>query len=525
MLGFGAIAESPIAALPDTMWATFLGTVTWTAVSSDDFRLYAATAPYVSRLADTPPGQPFAETLLQLPRFDRSIITSTGFDGLQLAFGSTGLINAEGTYDVYHRGYAVDGREVVYRVGLPDAPYSEHFEVARLIATSIEVDGQTLVIGHRDRSFLLEVPTQPNKYLGIGDLEGGAELEGKPKPLWFGNPRGVAPVPLIAAELVLQVNDGAVSAITTVYDKAYPLTFSADYATPALLRAATIAAGSYATCLAFGLIRTGAPYAQITCNVVTDYQTTGAIMRRIIALTGCIDDPGDLDLESFVNLELIQPAPVDYGLDAASSETVAQTFDRLMRGIGGACGFTRLGKLQAQVFTAPAGTPAAEYEDRHIIGELDVEQLPGAFDPPPHRVRVAYARNWTVIEDPYPGAVDLDPEGTAAMKQPYKVAATGDSASAAILEDHLLSQEPAIVESFFQDQEDALAEAERLLSLANSDYRLYRAELKAPPFTLDTCQTVRLTLDRFGFADGRLLRIASISDIPETDRIELRIYG
>jgi len=534
MLSFGAISSSPISAIPDGFGVRVGAVVSCASVESEDRKLYAATEDYISRLADAPAGQPFAGTLDKLPTFDRSIVSGAGFAGLTNGFGDAGLINAEGLYDAMVAGYAVDGREVVFKAGDPAQPYAAFFEVARLVAKGITVDGQFLTLALQDKGFRLDTATQPTVYLGTGDLEGGSELVGKRRNMALGRVKGITPVLLIAGELLLEVNGGrAIQAVTGVYDTGYPLNFSANYATTAALRAAPIAGGYYATCLAEGRIRMGSSYSQITCDVYGDasgagyVETTGAIIRRIIALTGCLSDPAEIDTASFASLDAEQPAPIGYYLDAGATEKVSETLSRLSAGIDGFCGFTRLGMLQAGLFKAPGGTPAAEYSDVEIIGDINVEPLPSAFDPPPWRVRVAYDRNWTVIDDPLPGLAIVDPERSAWVRTPYRVQATSAVTGANILDDHLQAQDPDVMECYFALAADALALASRRLALANSDFRLYRVQLKTHPFTHDICQAVRITdgLGRLGFKAGKLLRIAAISDVPDNNTIELRGFG
>jgi hypothetical protein len=536
MLAFGAISESPISALPDALRVTFSGAVTYTAIESEDFKLYACTEDYITRSSDTPAGTPFPGVLDKLPRFDRSIIGGDGFSGLTNGWGDAGLINV-GDYDQYVRGYAVDGRRALFKAFDPTLPYANAQTVADLVAMSIGVDGQMLIVGFRDKGFKLDVPTQPNTYAGTGDTEGGPDLTGKRRNMGFGPQKNITPVRLISAEQLFEVNGGrSVQSITNVSDKGYPLSGpQADYATTALLRAAAAAGqivdGWYSTCLADGRFAVGAGFEQITCDVEGDnaggyVNTTGTIMRRIIGINGCISDPSEIDTVSFANLELDQPATIGYYLNENSTETVAQTFDKLTKGIGGWSGFTRLGMLQAGVFKAPSGTPAGTYTDHEILS-IDVERLPSTFDPPPWRQRVPYERNWTIISDPFPGVGVADPARAAWLGTPYKVASTTQAAGDAILEDHLLAQDPNVRESYFALEADALAEANRSLTLANSNYCLYRILLKVPPFTHDIDQTIRVTddLGRYGLDVPRLLRLPSISDIPDDNTIEVRAFG
>src|SRR4051812_19200152 len=120
MLGFSALSERPLSALPNRNAVAFTGMVTYTATESDDLAINAASEPYVSFLADAVPGTPFDPNFDRLPRFERSIIGSTGFDGVSNSWGAFGLINT-GQYDRYIRGVAFDAREVVFRAGAPGA--------------------------------------------------------------------------------------------------------------------------------------------------------------------------------------------------------------------------------------------------------------------------------------------------------------------------------------------------------------------------------------------------------------------
>lgn len=543
MLGLGPISSAPISALPDftVVFSAVIGDLRIIYTMELDVRviatdttskLYAGTEDYITRSSDIPAGTPIPGILEHLPRFDRSIISGDGFNGLANGWGDASLINI-GDYDQYLRGYAVDGRRAVFKALLRSQSYAFAQMIADLTATSTSVasNGQMLVVGFRDKAFKLDVPTQPSVYAGTGGVEGGPELTNKRRNMVLGNVKNITPVLLISPELVFEVNGGRpVQAISAVYDKGYPLDGpQADYATIALLRAAAITDGWFSTCLAQGRFRVGSAYEQITCDVHGDnsgvyVSSTGTIMRRIVNINACISDPAEVDTASFAALELVQPAPIGYYLNENSTETVGETFAKLTQGIGGWCGFTRLGMLQAGIFTAPSGTPAGAYTDLEIL-DIDVEKLPSGMDPPPWRQRIVYERNWTVISDPFAGVGLIDAPRAAWLGTPYKVASTTQADGDVILADHLLAQDPPVREAYFTNGADALAEANRSLTLANSSYVLYRVRLKIDPFSLDIDQTIRVTLNRFGLDSGRLLRLPSISDIPDDNTVEVRAFG
>src|SRR5690606_24456603 len=120
--------------------------------------------------------------------------------------------------------------------------------------------------------------------------------------------------------------------------------FEADYETVALMNAASLSAGEYATCLAAGWVRVGVANEDergtLTCDFAGDktggtfVETTADIVRRMLGAT-MIADPEGLVVASFDALNTAQPAPVGYGVPAGSDETVAVATGRLMAGAGG----------------------------------------------------------------------------------------------------------------------------------------------------------------------------------------------
>lgn len=98
-------------------------------------------------------------------------------------------------------------------------------------------------------------------YAGTGGIEGGGDIKGKVKPLAIGWPKNVEPVLINAVDSVYQFSAyGAIEAVTALYERGSSFgAATADYADYAALVAATIAPGKWATCLAQGLVRLGAP--------------------------------------------------------------------------------------------------------------------------------------------------------------------------------------------------------------------------------------------------------------------------
>lgn len=97
-------------------------------------------------------------------------------------------------------------------------------------------------------------------YAGTTGAEGEAALKGQVKPLLLGAPRFVEGVLVDSIDTIVQLNDGAIAGVDVGFESVARFATSAgDYANFSALDAATIAPGFYATCLAGGYVRHGAP--------------------------------------------------------------------------------------------------------------------------------------------------------------------------------------------------------------------------------------------------------------------------
>jgi hypothetical protein len=132
-------------------------------------------------------------------------------------------------------------------------------------------------------------------YTGTGGAEGGADLKNRLKPLILGVARSVEPVLLDAVNSVYQFSGyGAIEAVDALFERGSDFgAADGDHASYAALVAAAIVPGHWATCLAEGLVRLGAPaYGVITGDVHghalagATPRLTGAIVSALAGLAG-----------------------------------------------------------------------------------------------------------------------------------------------------------------------------------------------------------------------------------------------
>ncbi len=134
-------------------------------------------------------------------------------------------------------------------------------------------------------------------YAGTGEAEGGSDLTNRVKPLALGHPRNVEPVLIDAVNNVHQFSAyGPIEAVETLYERASAFTAAiADYADFDALVAADINPGEWATCLAEGLIRLGAPAYGIITGDIKGHAVTGTAPRGAGALVEVLADIVGLD--------------------------------------------------------------------------------------------------------------------------------------------------------------------------------------------------------------------------------------
>lgn len=531
MLGFGPISADPVSA--QFQWRAFIYASAEVITEVLVTKIFAATMPFITRAADTPANQPFDGTLSGAIRIDRSIASNSGgYSGFSEAISEISLINSSGIYDSLAGAVSINGQEVICSVGEYTGrdvvdPYASFAVFANLRAERMLISRQSVRIELRDPSLTLSEETvQQGVYGGGGGIDGGEEIKGKRKPYGDGVVFNASPVLVIGAESVWQCNDGPVAQITAVKDGGVKLTFAFDVATLTNLRGASVSPGEYATCNAEGYFRLGgASFKQITVDFTGLRLTTADIIRNV-AINSAHLSASQINEDSFNALNEDQSAIIGYYLNQDSSETCADMFTKLMRGIGGWHGMNVDGKLEVNIFTEPGDIAEIYYNTMggNLI-DIDRAPLPDGTDPPPHRRRVTWARNWTVMTDLFGEVSADDPALAEYLTQPFKVASTSEASSALVIADYPNAPDFDPIDAYFNYEADALAEAERIFDLYFSGFSAYHLRVKNAMFMHQIGQTIMATDNRLGLDEGKLLRLVEIIDDTESGITELIGFG
>jgi hypothetical protein len=440
--------------------------------------------------------------------------------------GEIRLANADGRYDGW-LNFGFDGRAVTVRQGEAGAAYPDGFS-ATFSGTieTLTVSRTEVVVRLRDRQLVFDRPALSARYAGSNappnGLEGAADdLKGQPKPRLYGAALNI-PAPCVnTVKLTYQVSDGALASVERVYDRGQALNFAADHASSALLQAATVTAGSYATCLAEGYLRLGAaPAGMVTVDATQGAgpaARTAAQILRALAIAAGIDSAfiaaGDVTA-----LDAANPAVI--GLWLSGDETFASAMDGVAGSVGAFYGFDPTGMLRMGRLAAPSGPPALSLEDYEV---LDIERRPARDgDLPAWSYTVRHSKLWTVQNSDLAAAVT--PARRAALASEYRAEKAED---AAVKIQHLLAAEET-ADTLLTSAADAAAEAARRLAL----YKVHRdffdvtipAALLATP-GLRIGAVVQLTNPRFGLAAGRLFVLLGVKPELARNRATLTLWG
>jgi len=238
-------------------------------------------------------------------------------------------------------------------------------------------------------------------YAGTGGAEGSADLKGTAKPLALGAPRYASGVLVDVANSVVQISGaGPIAAVEAALDKLsrFPASI-ADYADHIALVAASIPAGRFATCLAEGKVRHGAP-PEGTLSYLVKGDTggrssgypryAGELIRRIADIVGAGDRVDQASLDA---LDAVRPMPLS--IQVTAQTTARELIQRIAQSVNAVAGVSWLGKLFVARIGAIGDVMATLQADGSALPPVSsVKQLENGT--PWWRVDIKAQPTWTV---------------------------------------------------------------------------------------------------------------------------------
>lgn len=471
-----------------------------------------STAPSDTPASTYVPGKFTGEVQSQISLFGGADPASKG----GASFGELVLTDPEGELDsLLSLGW--DGFSLELRRGEPGAAFSTFETVAKVTAAGMVGDVREKRLRLRPSSWLLDTAElHGQRYAGTGGIEGPSTLAGRLKPYAVGHVFNITPVLVNTTGLIFQVSFSSVGQISAVRDGGAALSFAADYATYDLLAAATVPAGQYATCLAYGLLRLGStPVYQVTVdargdndtlNSIAGPTTRGGIVRRIATGLGTVrlSDSEQIDFASFVAFENAQSAAVGWYWDGSRAVTKAAAFDTVLAGCLGwwmvrPNGQLSIGQIEAPESRSPLFSlayPAAGAEETRLGDLAIVDTIP-----PRRATFIGYKFNHT-LQSQDQLAASVSQADALIYSQPTRYAAYANL----YLANNYPTSPAVYINGGFRDAADAEAEAQRQGQIFETIRRRYAVAVEADPFADVVGKRIQITnLNRLEFGSAKTL--------------------
>lgn len=488
---------------------------------------YISDAAFCTLPTDTPASIAFDPRLIDPGSLGRHAYSDGATGGAtRLEIGEINIANADGALDGW-LDYSFEARPVIIRIGTTGAYPSSMSTLIVGTADGIEASTDMLVVRLRDAQWRLDKPVCPNTYAGSNSLPNGLEgqaqdIKGHRKPKCYGKVFNVSPPCVNTSKLTYQVNDGAVASIPAVYDRGLALTPGANYATSALLQAATPGAGTFDTCLAEGYFRLGStPAGKISADVTQGAASANRTVAQILKQLALDAGIGGGEISSADVTALDATSSAEVGIWLADEMKVLPAMDQIAASIGAWFGFDRTGTLRMGQLDVPSGTPAATIEDYQINA---IERRPARdIGMPAWRLTLAHSKNYTPQSSDLAGAVTSDRRAWLAEASRSEI-----DEDASIKTQWKLARELSFAGLLTNDT-DAAAEATRRLDL----YKVRRDVIDitvpiavASAAGVDMMSVIRLVYPRYGCdAPGRDFRLIGITLQLGKDAAVLTLWG
>jgi hypothetical protein len=446
--------------------------------------------------------------------------------------GGATLNNADGSLDaLYNYGW---GRAYRFKeLSSKGALVSEAPIVASGVCLGLDSSAPFTEIRLRFRDAMekLKTPLLTERYLGtttdgtVHTAEGDITQKDKLKPLILGSRANVTPVQVDRFNLVYQVSYKAVSLIR-VYDRAVLLTSTTDYADLAALLSATIAAGSYGTCLALGLFKLGdSPVGLITADVEVGTTATRSAARVAQQIIDILNDDGagiEVDQDSFDDLHTFNPAQVEIYVDSNTNanELLVSVLGWIRAGVDpGADGVLRVFPTAVTAGTAERTFTIRDMIESNFAFVVNPQDEGGST--PAWSFVVKYGGVQTVQE-----GSELD--GTAADSD--RIVLVAEATQSATAQDaDVLDVYPNAVEITIETGIRLQADAE---AVAASYLTFYKVRRDRNSFTVpasigrkDLGSLQAIQMSRFGYTAGKNCVVVGRIDNFKARRVTLQLLG
>ena len=461
---------------------------------------YMSTRGYITASTDSPVSTPYDDIIKAFPLFRRSM--QEAFTGrTQQSFGDIEITNEDGVRDSWlERSW--NGRDITLLFGDPSWEKADYRtilagSVAELTAKSID----TLVIKLRDKGVFLEKQMQTSVF------STGTNIN-RVLPVCYGQCKHIAPILEDDTTHKYKVHDGAISAISAVYDKGVSISFTANLPDGSFTLSSQPAGQITADV-------NGAKFAGISEGAAFYFDNIADIAYDIIKNRSDLL-LSDINTTSFSDFKTAHTQSIGIYIDGKDKH--ADVLDRIISSIGGWWGFDRDGQITLGQLIDPEAEPSVLtlVSDDIIQGGMAIKrrQLPS------YKVSIGHT-----LYQKTQGANDVAGSITEAQiadfEQPYRLAIAVDTT---VRNAHLLSGETAIINTQLADDAEATTEAARRLVLGDTLRTVYNIDAFSTPFSINLGDIITIEHDRFGFDAGENAIVVGYSESVTPPRIKLEVW-
>lgn len=508
-----------------TILITLVGAIDAAGTTSN---FYISDNTFVTSPTDTPANTAFEPCIINPGSIGIHLYSDGRTGGAsKLESGEIVLANAGGALDAWIN-YSFDGRPITIRSGTTGAYPASYPAVFVGTIESVEATWSRIVIRLRDKQWKYRLPVLTTTYAGNNSppngLEGTAsDLKGKVKPKVYGKVMNVSAPCVNTSKLTYQVNTGVVASIDAVYDNGVALTPGVNYATSALLQAATPGASTFDTCLAEGYFRLGtSPVGEITADVTqgaaASNRTVAQIIKQLSTDAGV--SGSEISSSDVTALDALNSDVVGIWIDDAST-TFSSAMDSIAASIGAWYGFDSTGVLRMGQLTAPSGTPVATLYDYDVYESIE-RRAAKDTGVPIWSAKVNHSRIWTV--QPSGIATSVTAARRAYLAEEYR----SEIATDAAIKTQWLQATALEVDGLLTSAANAATEAARQLAMFKVRRDIYDVQITLSTFTaysLKLMDVVEIEINRFGMSSGKSFRLIGIAYNLETSTVSLSLWG
>ena len=493
-----------------------------------------ATQSYVTQPTDTPANTYYDGRIQQPANVQRSCFTrGTTFGKSQISFGDMVLINNDGALDAL-LNYSFIGRAITIRIGtiLPNSGgIPTWVTVLKGTMEQAQVSWQKVTIRVRDRQQDLALPIQANRYAGTNSLpnglEGVADIQGRAKPLVFGQVFNV-PMPLVnSARLIYQLHDGsALQSIDAVYDRGAALSAGAAYTSQTDMETTAPTSGQYrawnsaaGTFIRLASNPSGTVTADATQGATAAARTVAQLYNTILLKAGI--NSTDISAADITALDAKASYPTGIFTGHQHDSTTLELLDQLCGSVGAWFGVNATGSFRISRIELPTGTSAGTITATDVTTIERRSSNDGGAGIPAWKVKVAYQKNYTQ-------QADLTAAVNVARKSILEQEFQRVEASDATIKTGTLTSPELDFPTCIVAQTDAITEAARLLTIYKTRRDMYDVTIRvdaALASLLDLGTTITLQLNRYGMAAGKKFLIIGIRTDMKGYRFGLTLWG